>query len=75
MHCKTIEWTHRIDIEQWWTGPANGIGTLGALMLDQPPLVAAHIRHEYERLNAPYREPNGMLALPTAALLAAGEAT
>ncbi|WP_238015050.1 class I SAM-dependent methyltransferase [Dactylosporangium sp. AC04546] len=70
VHCRTITWTHRTDPEDWWSGPANGIGALGLLMEHQPPDMIARIRHEYERLTAAYRSDDGLLALPTAALLA-----
>ena len=39
-------------------------------MADQPPAVVARIRKRYDEVTAAYREPDGLLALPTAALLA-----
>jgi SAM-dependent methyltransferase len=70
VHCDTITWTHHTDPEDWWSGPANGIGALGLMMEHQPPNVVTRIRHEYERLTTAYRTDDGLLALPTAALLA-----
>ncbi|GAA2374527.1 class I SAM-dependent methyltransferase [Dactylosporangium salmoneum] len=70
VRCRTIAWTHHADPEDWWSGPANGIGALGLLMEHQPPSMITRIRHEYERLTAAYRSDDGLLALPTAALLA-----
>ena len=70
MHCHTLTWTHHTDPEDWWSGPANGIGALGTLMEHQPPDVITRIRHAYDRLTTPDRTDDGRLALPTAALLA-----
>jgi SAM-dependent methyltransferase len=72
--CTTLSWVHRTDPEDWWAGPASGLGSLGVLMNDQPPAVTGRIRAEYDRLAAGYRGPDGMLALPTAALLASATA-
>ena len=41
-------------------------------MKGQPPAMIDRIRKEYDRLTADYRGADAMLALPTAALLAAG---
>jgi SAM-dependent methyltransferase len=70
MRCDTLTWTHRTDPEDWWSGPANGIGTLGMLMEHQSPAMIVRLRQEYDRLAGAYRDDNGLLALPTAALLA-----
>jgi SAM-dependent methyltransferase len=72
--CEMISWVHHADPEDWWSGPANGIGTLGLLMQDQPGDVIDRIRLAYDRLTAAYRGADGLLALPTAALLAWGTA-
>ena len=70
--CHTISWVHRTDPEDWWSGSANGFGSLGVLMSGQPPSRIARIRQEYDRLAAAYRTDDGRLALPAAALLAVG---
>ena len=67
----TLTWDLIVDPDDWWSGPANGIATPGLIMEHQPPGAIAHIRAAYDRLTAPYRRPDGLLALPTAALLAA----
>jgi hypothetical protein len=69
--CDTITWTHRTDPESWWSGPANGIGSAGALMQRQDAGTIARIRTHYDRYTAAYRDADGQLALPTAALVAA----
>ncbi|MHB8379378.1 MAG: hypothetical protein ACYDB2_05600 [Acidimicrobiales bacterium] len=63
---------HRTDPEDWWTGPANGIGTLGEPMRHQTRDMVERIRSEYDRLTEAYRDDDGVLALPTAALLTFG---
>ncbi|GIE82432.1 hypothetical protein Aph02nite_83820 [Actinoplanes philippinensis] len=68
--CDTISWSHRTDPETWWNGPAGGIGSAGALMSRQDPATITRIRTEYDRHTATYRGADGLLALPTAALLA-----
>ncbi|MGC4893744.1 class I SAM-dependent methyltransferase [Micromonospora sp. DT31] len=70
VHCDTITWTHRTHPETWWAGPANGLGTPGMLMRRQDPATIARIRHHYDQHTAPYRDADGQLGLPTAALLA-----
>ena len=72
VHCATISWVHHADAEDWWSGSANGFGSLGLMMTGQPPQRITRIRQEYDRLAATYRMDDGMLALPTAALLATG---
>ncbi len=72
---EVLTWTHRTDVEAWWSGPANGLGSPGVLLQRQDPSTVTRIRHHYERLTEPYRTPDGRLALPTAALLAAASAT
>ena len=70
MTCDVIAWVHRTDPEAWWNGPANGIGSAGALLLRQDAATVAHLREHYDQLIAGYRQPDGSLALPTRALLA-----
>ncbi|PWU58345.1 hypothetical protein DLE60_22290 [Micromonospora globispora] len=70
VQCATLAWEHRADAEDWWAGPANGIGMLGLLMERQPVAVRERIRQQYDLLSARYRDADGLLVLPTAALLA-----
>ncbi|MCZ7437898.1 class I SAM-dependent methyltransferase [Micromonospora sp. WMMC241] len=71
--CATLSWTHRADPDDWWAGPAAGISAIGLVVQRQEPAVRARIRRAYDRLTAGYRDADGMVALPTAALL--GSAT
>ncbi|MEU3457552.1 class I SAM-dependent methyltransferase [Micromonospora sp. NPDC006766] len=74
VRCVTVAWKHRTDPENWWAGPANGISTIGLLLERQPAAARERLRREYDRLSAPYRDTDGTLHLPTAALLACGRA-
>ncbi|MFI7218248.1 class I SAM-dependent methyltransferase [Micromonospora maritima] len=69
--CTTVAWTHRTDPEDWWAGPAAGISAVGLVLQRQEPAVRDRVRREYDRLTAGFREADGRLALPTAALLGA----
>jgi SAM-dependent methyltransferase len=69
--CDTIEWRHRTDPEAWWSGPANGLGSAGAVLQRQDAATIDRIRIAYDRHTATYRDADGLLALPTAAVLAA----
>jgi ubiquinone/menaquinone biosynthesis C-methylase UbiE len=70
----SIDWIHRTDPEAWWSGPANGLGTPGLVMLRQPPATIARIRQQFGQLTAPYLDADGRLALPTSAVLGVGVA-
>ncbi|MET8233193.1 class I SAM-dependent methyltransferase [Micromonospora sp. NPDC005298] len=70
VRCETVSWAHRTDPEAWWSGPANGISRPGLLMEAQSPETIVRIRAAFDELTAAYRAPDGLLALPTAALLA-----
>ena len=70
VRCRTLTWTHRTDPEAWWAGAAHGLGTPGALMQRQSPRTIDRIRHQYDVQTSAYRQADGQLALPTAALLA-----
>ncbi|MEW2427413.1 methyltransferase domain-containing protein [Micromonospora sp. NPDC047644] len=70
VRCDTLTWAHRTDPEAWWSGPANGVSKPGLVMEGQPAAVISRIRAAYDELTARYRGQDGLLALPTAALLA-----
>jgi SAM-dependent methyltransferase len=72
VRCAVVSWVHRVDPEDWWSGAANGIGMAGLMMQSQSPSTVARIRREYDRAIADYRDGDGLLALPAAALLASG---
>lgn len=72
--CRRIDWTHRVDPEVWWSGPANGLHELGKRLVKQPPDTVARVKRHYDLLAREYLTDSGDLALPTAALLAVGTA-
>ncbi|MER7892624.1 class I SAM-dependent methyltransferase [Micromonospora sp. NPDC094482] len=72
VRCETLSWVHRADREDWWAGPANGIGQLGLLLSDAPAPLRRRVREQYDRLTAAHLGRDGLLGLPTAALLGTG---
>ncbi|MGC5020082.1 class I SAM-dependent methyltransferase [Micromonospora sp. DT47] len=72
VRCATLTWTHRADPDDWWSGPASGLGVPGLLLQRQSPAVRDRLRRRYDELGAAHRDDDGRLALPTAALLASG---
>jgi hypothetical protein len=71
VECDTIEWRHQTTVEAWWTAPANGLGALGAAIAGAPPATVEYVRQIFERLATPH-VADGVLTMPTAALLASG---
>lgn len=70
---RTVTWTHRTDPEDWWAGPANGIGVLGAMLAVLNDAEVAKVKAHYDRIVMAHLDEDGRLALPTAAVLAAGQ--
>ena len=68
----TLTWTVHIAPGHWWAGPAAGIGVPGLVLEHQPPAMVARIRAAFDELTAPYLGADGLLALPTAAVLGTG---
>jgi hypothetical protein len=67
-----IAWHHRADVDEWWLGPANGLGPLGMAMSGQDTETVARVRRHYDALAARYLVGGGQLALPVTALIASG---
>lgn len=70
--CRTLAWDHRADAEEWWSGPAAGVASVGRQLVSQTPDTIAAIRWHYDRLSAELAGPDGLLALPHTALLGHG---
>ncbi|MGX4734531.1 class I SAM-dependent methyltransferase [Kitasatospora griseola] len=70
--CRTLSWDHHATADDWWAGPASGVATIGLTFLAQTPEIRSEARRHYDRLAAPFRTPDGTLALPHTALLATG---
>jgi SAM-dependent methyltransferase len=72
--CDTLTWDHRTTVEEWWSGAATGVATIGQIVTSQKPAVIAEIKDHFESLCAEFAGPGGVLSLPHAALMAHGQA-
>ncbi|MGW0857163.1 class I SAM-dependent methyltransferase [Streptomyces sp. NPDC002690] len=74
--CTALAWDHRATVEEWWTGAASGVATIGRIVTAQTPATVAEIKRHYEALGAefvlPGDEDEKVLVLPHRALLASG---
>jgi SAM-dependent methyltransferase len=70
IECGRIEWVHRTSAEAWWRGAAAGLSAPGQLLRRQPPEVQRALRASYDRVAETFRGADGLLALPTSALMA-----
>jgi len=68
----TVEFLHDVDPVTWWSGPARGVASIGAVVIAQDPDMVAVLEREYRRLSARYLGPDGLLHLPASALVASG---
>jgi hypothetical protein len=66
----TVRYMHSVDAELWWSGPARGVASIGAIVESQTPIVVARLKAHYDRLSHRYLASDGRLHLPTAAVLA-----
>jgi len=69
VRCAEVAWEHRPTAEEWWSGAAAGIGTIGLVVTSQSPGTVVRIRREYDRLAAELTDGAGRLVLPCTALL------
>ncbi|KKD08566.1 hypothetical protein [Streptomyces sp. WM6386] len=67
-----VVWDHRAGVEEWWSGAAGGVATIGLVVTSQATQTVVRVRREYERLSAEFAEGEGRLVLPHRALLASG---
>ena len=72
--CGTLTWDHQTTPEQWWSGPAAGVATIGQIVTSQTPAVIAKIKEHFDLLCGEFTGPDGLLVLPHAALIAHGQA-
>ncbi len=63
---------HRVTPEQAWHGPANGLGTLGTLLGRQDLATRRRVRAAFDRVTAGHHDADGLLSLPTSALVGYG---
>lgn len=67
-----VTWEHRVDPAEWWAVPRSGVGTGGFVLGRQNAATVARVKREFDRLVARYAIGDGRIALPAAAVLAAG---
>ncbi|MBN0045963.1 class I SAM-dependent methyltransferase [Streptomyces actuosus] len=72
--CTEPVWEHRATPEEWWTGAAAGIGTIGRIVTSQTPATLTLVREAYDRLAGGLTDGDGRLRLQHRALLASGTA-
>ncbi|WP_431897201.1 class I SAM-dependent methyltransferase [Nonomuraea sp. bgisy101] len=70
--CDTLTWNHRTTPDEWWSGPAAGVATIGQIVRSQPNAIIMEIKGHYDALSAQFADPDGVLMLPHAALMAHG---
>ena len=70
----TVSFVHEVDPDVWWSGPARGVASIGSLVEAQEPAVVAHMKNHYDRISRRYLGADGLLHLPTAAVIAGGRA-
>ncbi|WP_107486041.1 class I SAM-dependent methyltransferase [Streptomyces sp. MUSC 14] len=70
---EALAWDHRTTMQEWWSGPAAGVATIGQIVTSQNPMVIAEIKDRFESLCAEFTGPDGVLVLPHAALMAHGQ--
>ncbi|MGQ4477814.1 class I SAM-dependent methyltransferase [Streptomyces sp. SAS_276] len=72
--CETAAWDHRTTSEEWWSGPAAGVATIGQIVTRQSRVVIDEIRSHFDSLCTEFTGSDGVLILPHAALIAHGQA-
>lgn len=72
VRCRTLAWQHRATPEEWWSGPAAGVASVGQILTSRPPAVVTEVKRRYDALCAEFTGPDGVLVLPHAALLGSG---
>lgn len=68
--CERLDWEHRAGREEWWSGPASGVASVGRLVRTRTPEVRAAIKHHFDALSVEFADEDGVLTLPHSALLA-----
>ncbi len=74
VHTDALAWEHRADADDWWAGPAAGIGAIGQLVNSRGPEGVAAAKRAYDALCPEFLAEDGRLVLPHGALLGWGRA-
>jgi SAM-dependent methyltransferase len=67
-----VEWQHRVAPDQWWSGAANGVAGIGYVVAHQDAATVLRMKAEYQRIAQRHLDADGLLSLPTAAVMATG---
>ncbi|MGW2024164.1 class I SAM-dependent methyltransferase [Streptomyces decoyicus] len=70
--CRLLSWGHRTTPQEWWSGPAAGVATIGRIVRSQEAPVIERIRQQFTVLAEEFTGEDGGLVLPHTALLASG---
>ncbi|MFK0260163.1 class I SAM-dependent methyltransferase [Streptomyces angustmyceticus] len=70
--CRPLSWDHRTTPEEWWSGPAAGVATIGRIVRSRGEAVTERIRRQFVVLAREFTGSDGALVLPHRALLASG---
>ncbi|MFC5640891.1 class I SAM-dependent methyltransferase [Kitasatospora cinereorecta] len=70
VECRKVTWTHLVDPQEWWRGPAEGVANLGLVVRGLEPEAYLGMKAAYDRLAAAEAGPDGLLRVPAVALLA-----
>lgn len=70
--CELLRWEHRVDQELWWSGPLLGVASIGHVVSHQDEVTVARMKQHYDRLSARFLGSDGLLHLPTSAVIAVG---
>ncbi|HST86586.1 MAG TPA: class I SAM-dependent methyltransferase [Kineosporiaceae bacterium] len=65
-----LEWQHRVDPEQWWSGAVNGVAGIGFTVSQQDAPTVSRMKAEYDRIAGRDLDDEGRLNRPTAAIVA-----
>ncbi|MGW2917537.1 class I SAM-dependent methyltransferase [Streptomyces angustmyceticus] len=71
-NCRPLSWDHRTTPEEWWSGPAAGVATIGRIVRSQGEAVTERIRRQFVVLAREFTGSDGVLVLPHRALMASG---
>ncbi|GAA1944824.1 methyltransferase domain-containing protein [Kitasatospora viridis] len=66
------DWPHHVDPARWWQDVLAGTVLTSAVLEGQDAATLTRIRAAYDRLVTRYATPEGLVALPVAALVATG---
>ncbi len=70
--CEEMRWEHRVDPEVWWSGPLSGVASIGHVVSHQDEATVVRMKAHYDELSARFLRSDGLLHLPTSAVIGVG---